>query len=121
MTTVKTEQVTCDLCGAQEYQKAGEYAPEQWAKLHIARPPRYFDSYDICPMCMPPVEAEKRNRELDKHPAIPPERVQEVKDAVAKQLQDHADAGHRDPEDAAAEADWRGDPAKEPSDARSGA
>ena len=30
--------------------------------------------------------------------------------------QNWADAGHPDPEEAAAEADWRGDPAKEPSD-----
>ncbi len=34
---------------------------------------------------------------------------------------DIADAGHRDPEEAAAEADYKGDPAREPSDARSGA
>ncbi len=33
---------------------------------------------------------------------------------------DHADAGHPD-EEAAAEADYKGDPAREPSDARSGA
>lgn len=81
MTTVKTEQVTCDLCGAQEYQKAGEYAPEQWAKLHIARPPCYFTTYDICPMCMPPVEAKRK--------------------------QDHADAGHPDEEPLMGEAEAR--------------
>ena len=51
------------------------------------------------------------------HSPIPPERVQEVKDAVAQQLQDFADAGHPDEEEAAAEAEARGDPAREPSDA----
>ncbi len=94
MTTVKTEQVTCDLCGAHTEPKAGWYAPEQWAKLHIASKTRYFDSYDICPMCMPPVEGRK---------------------------QDWADAGHPDEEQLMEEAEARGDPAREPSDARSGA
>ena len=53
---------------------------------------------------------------LDGQTALPPERVQEVNDAVAQQLQDFADAGHPDPEAAAAEAEARGDPAEEPSD-----
>ena len=40
--------------------------------------------------------------------AIPSEREQEVKDAVAEQLQDFADAGHRDEEEAMEEAEARG-------------
>ena len=51
---------------------------------------------------------DEMQQKLEGHPPIPPERVQEVKDAVAQQLQDFADAGHPDPEEAMAEAEARG-------------
>ena len=44
-------------------------------------------------------------------------KLTEALDTLDKQ--DHADAGHPDPEEAAAEADARGEPAREPSDAGS--
>ncbi len=86
------ERATCDLCEASEtFDKS--VAPPEWASLKIVNFQGIYKEYAICPMCMPPVEGRK---------------------------QDHADAGHPDPEHAAAEAEARGDPAREPSDARSG-
>ena len=57
-------------------------------------------------------EARKLHRKLGEalggYPAIPPEREQEIKYAVAQQLQDRADAGHPDEEELMAEAEVRG-------------
>ena len=59
------------------------------------------------------LRAERVDQRMQDHAAagqtaIPPERVQEVKDAVAQQLQDHAAAGHPDEEELMAEAEVRG-------------
>ena len=73
---------TCDLCGEVTTYEQDSVAPEQWGSLRIVGSLRLYKEYAICPTCMPPVEGRK---------------------------QDHAAAGHPDPEEAMAEAEARGE------------
>lgn len=50
---------TCDICGAREEQTLlSHFLPEQWATLTISLGNTRERRYELCPMCMPPVEGE---------------------------------------------------------------